>query len=131
VAIGRPRVALCYHRFMSASPGVPERRLYPNQQGCPIARTLDVIGDRWTLLILRDLLIFNRTRFSEFLASLDGLSPNLLSQRLKQLEQDGLVERHLYSDHPPRMEYRPTEKGEALRPALEALATWGNSFRPR
>ena len=116
---------------MSASPDAPARRLYPNQQGCSIARTLDVIGDRWTLLILRDLLIFHRTRFSEFLTSLDGLSPNLLSQRLKQLEQEGIVERHLYSEHPPRMEYRMTEKGEGLRPALEALKAWGDVHRPR
>jgi DNA-binding HxlR family transcriptional regulator len=116
---------------MSAAPDAPSKRLYPNQQGCPIARTLDVIGDRWTILILRDLLVFNRTRFSEFLESLQGLSPNLLSQRLKQLEQEGIVERHLYSEHPPRMEYRLTEKGLALRPALEALKNWGDAYRPR
>ena len=116
---------------MSPTADAAERRLYPNQQGCPIARTLDVIGDRWTILILRDILIFNRTRFSEFLHSLQGLSPNLLSQRLKQLESDGIIERSLYQEHPPRMEYHATARGSALKPALEALATWGNNYRPR
>ena len=116
---------------MGPTPSATGRRLYPKQQGCPIARTLDVLGDRWTVLIIRDMLIFGRTRFSEFLASLEGLSPNLLSQRLKQLEEEGIVERHLYSEHPPRMEYRLTPTGEALRPTLEALANWGNTFRPR
>lgn len=106
------------------------KRTYASQLACPIARMLNILGDRWTLLIVRDLLFFNRKRFNEFLDSLDGLSPNLLSQRLKLLEQSGIVERVMYSEHPPRMEYRLTEKGLALRPALEAMAEWGNAFEP-
>ncbi|GAB4334391.1 MAG: hypothetical protein Kow0010_21370 [Dehalococcoidia bacterium] len=106
------------------------KRTYASQLTCPIARMLNILGDRWTLLIVRDLLFFNRTRFNEFLESLEGLSPNLLSQRLKLLEQSGIVERVMYSEHPPRMEYRLTEKGLALRPALEAMAEWGRAFEP-
>lgn len=106
------------------------KRTYTSQLACPIARMLNVLGDRWTLLIVRDLLFFNRTRFNELLDSLKGLSPNLLSQRLKLLEESGIVERVMYSEHPPRMEYRLTDKGLALRPALEAMAEWGRTFEP-
>lgn len=106
------------------------KRTYGSQMACPIARTLNILGDRWTLLIVRDLMFFDRTRFNDLLESLKGLSPNLLSQRLKLLEQSGIVERMMYREHPPRMEYRLTEKGLALRPALEAMATWGREFEP-
>ena len=99
-------------------------RSYDSQRHCPIARTLDLIGDRWTLLVIRDLLR-GRTRFSELLGSLEGVSPNLLSARLKTLEEHGLVARRFYSEHPPRAEYQLTEKGESLRPVIRSLFEWG------
>ena len=104
-------------------------RTYETQQACPIARTLDIIGDRWTLLVLRDL-SRGHTRYSELLESLAGVSPNLLSDRLKTLEESGIVERSFYSDHPPRAEYKLTAKGRALRPALRALYEWGEQYEP-
>ncbi len=106
------------------------RRLYQDQEHCPVARTLNVLGDRWTLLIVRDILAFRRHRFTELLESLPGISPNLLSQRLKQLEDAGIVRRELYSEHPPRMEYRLTEKGKALGPVLSAMRDWGDRYEP-
>lgn len=96
----------------------------PYNQTCPIARTLDIIGDRWTLLIVRDLFM-GKTRFKEFLASSPGLPPNLLSDRLKKLEEHDLVERVVYSQHPLRAEYRLTEDGQTLSPVIEAIAHWG------
>lgn len=96
----------------------------PYDQTCPIARTLDIIGDRWTLLIVRDLFMGN-TRFNQFLESSVGLPPKLLSDRLKRLEEHGLVERSLYSAHPLRAEYRLTDKGRRLAPVLETIARWG------
>lgn len=93
-------------------------------QTCPIARTLDIIGDRWTLLIVRDLFL-GRTRFNQFLASSQGLPPKLLSHRLKKLEEHGLVRRVVYSQHPLRAEYRLTEEGRTFGPVLEAVARWG------
>ena len=105
-------------------------RTYEMQQSCPIARTLDVIGDRWTMLVVRDLLR-GRTRYSDLLTSCAGISPNLLSDRLKTLEQHELVERVFYADHPPRAEYRLTEKGEALGPAMRALFAWGERYAQR
>ena len=72
---------------------------------CPVARTLDLIGERWTILLLRDLLLEGPRRFVDFQASLPGVAPNTLSARLKALEDNGLVQRALYSERPPRVEY--------------------------
>ena len=94
-------------------------------QKCPVARTLDVIGERWTALILRDLLRDGPRRYQDFQESLAGIAPNTLSARLKALEAAGLIERKLYSEHPPRLEYHLTEKGESLGPVLKALRAWG------
>jgi DNA-binding HxlR family transcriptional regulator len=104
------------------------KRHYESQQGCPIARALDLVGDRWTILVLRDL-HRGRNRFAELLRSLEGISPNLLSARLKALERAGLVERRLYSDHPPRSEYALTECGRDFGPVLQAMFDWGAAYR--
>ena len=96
----------------------------PYDQMCPIARTLDLIGDRWTLLIIRDLFL-GKKRFQEFLRSSPGLPPKLLSDRLKKLEKHGLAERMVYSQHPLRAEYRLTDSGRSLAPVLEAMVRWG------
>ena len=93
---------------------------------CPIARTLEIIGDSWTILILRDLAVSGPRRFQDFERSLAGISPNTLSARLKLLEQHGVVERRFYEQHPPRAEYVLTEKGAELRPVLRALLDWGS-----
>jgi len=92
---------------------------------CPVARTLDVIGERWTILILRDLLLQGPRKFQDFESSLAGISPNTLSARLKTLEENGIVERRLYDEHPPRAEYLLTAKGRELGPVLKALRDWG------
>jgi DNA-binding HxlR family transcriptional regulator len=105
------------------------KRTYESQQGCPIARSLDVFGDRWTMLLMRDL-HDGHCRFADLLRSLDGISPNLLSSRLKRLEEKGIVTRRLYNIHPPRAEYVLTEPGEAFRPILEEITAWGNRFSP-
>jgi len=99
-------------------------RTQPYAQDCPIARTLDVIGDRWTLIIIRDLFL-GRNRFNEFRQSKPRISPKLLSERLKRLEEQGLVERALLDGYPPRAEYRLTPKGRSLFPVLFAIGTWG------
>ena len=92
---------------------------------CPIARTLDIIGERWTILILRDLVVDGPRKFQDFERSLAAISPNTLSARLKRLEEAGIVERRFYDQHPPRAEYLLTKKGEELRPVLRALYDWG------
>jgi len=97
----------------------------PYDMRCPIARTLDIIGERWTILILRDLIVSGPRKFHDFEHSLRGISPNTLSTRLKRLEDSGIVERRFYDQHPPRAEYALTKQGEELRPVLRALRDWG------
>jgi DNA-binding HxlR family transcriptional regulator len=95
---------------------------------CPVARALDIIGERWTILILRDLFREGPCRFQDFQRSLPGLSPNTLSARLKTLEEHGIIARQLYEEHPPRAEYLLTEKGRTLGPILKALLDWGRKY---
>jgi DNA-binding HxlR family transcriptional regulator len=90
---------------------------------CPIARSLAVLGDRWTMLIIRELFLGTR-RFDAFQAQ-TGMSSHLLSTRLKRLEGDGIIERRLYQDHPRRYEYRLTAKGKDLHGVVLALRAWG------
>ncbi len=91
---------------------------------CPISCSLDVVGDKWTLLVLRDLLD-GKTRFSEFERSPEKIPTNILTERLRRLEAAGLAERRK-SPTSSRSSYHPTVKGRDLRPVLLALATWGN-----
>lgn len=91
---------------------------------CPIACTLDLIGDRWTLLVLRDLML-GKSRYDEFLGSPEGISTNVLADRLKRMEAAGLVSKQPYGSHRRRMAYSLTEKGRSLGPVLHALAEWG------
>src|ERR1041384_4158666 len=90
-------------------------------QRCPVARALDVIGEKWSLLILRDLRRFGPLRFQALAERMPGLAPTTLSARLKTLEGQGVIATRLYETHPPRYEYFLTEKGEALAPVLKAL----------
>jgi DNA-binding HxlR family transcriptional regulator len=109
-------------RRASVRKGVPAPR-----SDCPVACTLDLIGDRWTLLIVRDLLK-GKHRFSEFLGSGEGIKTNILAERLKRLERAGLVERSPYQERPPRYEYHLTETGRSLGPVVKTLYAWGSAF---
>jgi DNA-binding HxlR family transcriptional regulator len=96
---------------------------------CPVARTLDLVGDRWSLLVVRDML-FGRSKFQEFLASPENIPTNILSSRLKLLEQNGIIKATLYQRHPPRFAYTLTEKGQRLASVIAAIADWGESNIP-
>ena len=91
---------------------------------CPVACTLDVLGDRWSLLVVRDL-IRGKRRYAEFLASPEGIPTNILADRLKRLASSGVIKSRRYSQHPPRLEYELTAKGEELRPVMRAMVEWG------
>jgi len=91
---------------------------------CPIARSLERVGEWWSMLIMRDAL-HGFTRFDQFQKSL-GIAPNMLTRRLEALVEAGLLERRRYSEHPPRYEYVPTARGKDLRPVLWSLLAWGN-----
>ena len=92
---------------------------------CPIATTLDLLGDKWTLLVIRDLLFLRKRRFGELLESFEGIPTNILSDRLRRLEEHGVVVKSLYSSRPQRYEYRLTAPGADLFPVLRAMAEWG------
>jgi DNA-binding HxlR family transcriptional regulator len=93
---------------------------------CSVARTVAVIGDRWTLLILRDCFLGVR-RFEAFQARL-GISRTIIAERLKLLVDEGVLTKVAYQDRPPRHEYRLTEKGLALHPVIMAVVHWGDQF---
>ncbi len=92
---------------------------------CPIARTLDVIGTKWTFLIIRDLLIEGMMRFSDLQRSMDGISPKTLAVRLRELEAQGIIQRTVYPEVPPRVEYRLTDKGKQLERIFIELKKFG------
>ncbi|WP_040950793.1 winged helix-turn-helix transcriptional regulator [Gorillibacterium massiliense] len=92
---------------------------------CPIAKTLDMIGTKWTFLIIRDLLIGGTQRFSDLQKSVEGISPKTLSLRLRELEEHGIVSRTVYPEVPPRVEYTLTEKGEKLERIFIELKRFG------
>ena len=91
---------------------------------CPVACTLDILGDRWSLLVVRDLMRGKR-RFTEFVASPEGIPTNILTERLQRLIDAGVIRAERYSEHPPRLQYALTEKGEDLRPVMRAMVEWG------
>lgn len=91
---------------------------------CPVRRSMDVLDGRWTLLIVRDLLVGPR-RFGELLVTIGGVSPKVLTERLRALEADGILTRTVYPDVPLRVDYELTELGRGLRPVIDALAAWG------
>jgi len=102
-------------------------RTYPDQD-CSVARTLEVIGERWTLLIMRDA-FFGVHRFDDFQQRL-GIARNVLATRLAHLCEEGLLERRPYSEHPHRFEYHLTDAGRDLGPVLLALIKWGDRHHP-
>jgi DNA-binding HxlR family transcriptional regulator len=98
---------------------------------CPVARTLDIIGEPWTILILRDLLLEGPRKYIDLQRSLEGISPNTLSSRLRRLLEHGIVTREFYGEHPPRAQYALTDKGRALGPVLRTLRDWGSAHTRR
>jgi DNA-binding HxlR family transcriptional regulator len=96
---------------------------------CPIAIALDILGDKWTLIVLRDLFMGKR-QYGAFLESPEGIPTNILAERLKRLVAEGLVERQPYQSRPVRYEYNMTDKGKRLLPVLQELCRWSNRFYP-
>jgi DNA-binding HxlR family transcriptional regulator len=99
-------------------------------ESCPVCRTAEIVCGKWTLLLVRDL-AEGRSRFCELERSLDGISPRTLSLRLRGLEEEGIVERHTFSEVPPRVEYALTEKGRALLPIVEDMRAYGERWLRR
>ena len=103
---------------------IAKKRVAPKRSPCPVAFSLDIFGDRWTLLVIRDL-FSGRTRFKEFAASPEGIPTNILTDRLERLLARGIVQQMPAEDGTKRMAYRLTKKGKALGPILKAMRDWG------
>ena len=99
------------------------------RSGCPIANTLDLVGDRWTMVILRDM-VNGKTKYGEFLDSPEHITTNILAERLRRMEAAGLIEKRAYQTRPTRHEYLTTRMGDDFLPVLQAICRWANRHIP-
>ena len=95
---------------------------------CPVATTVQLIGSKWKLLILRNLLV-RPWRFNELKRDLTGISQKVLTDSLRSMENDGLITRTVYPEVPPHVEYSLSEIGESMRPIIKAMESWGNAYK--
>ena len=95
---------------------------------CPVATTVQLIGNKWKLLIIRNLLAGNQ-RFTDFVKTIPGISKKVLTDNLRALEDDGLVEREVFAEVPPRVEYSLSVLGKTLKPILDAMFDWGTDYK--
>ena len=103
------------------------RKIYGRMKQCPISKTADLIMDKFTVLILRNMLYHNHTRFNQFLENIEDLHPKTLSLRLKQMEKKGLIKRKVHDETPIRIEYFPTDKGHALKSLIDSMAIYSTT----
>ncbi|HLE34419.1 MAG TPA: helix-turn-helix domain-containing protein [Nitrososphaerales archaeon] len=99
-----------------------------NMKCCPVDNTFRVVGKKFTVLILRDMMNFHKSRFNQFLESVEGINPKTLSVRLREMEKNGLIQRKVFPETPIRIEYYITEKGKALKPILEQMAAFSIQY---
>lgn len=96
---------------------------------CPVANMLDILGDKWTLLVIRDMMM-GKSTYSELQNSFEKIPTNILAERLKRLQQAQIITREQYQDRPPRYAYHLTDRGRALRPVMKEIAKWGLKYLP-
>lgn len=96
---------------------------------CPVATTVQLIGNKWKLLIIRNLIYNGKQRFSDFLKTIPAISKKVLTDNLRALEDDGLVNRRVFAEVPPRVEYSLTELGASLKPIWDAMEAWGTEYK--
>ena len=104
--------------------------MIPNEKitDCPVATTINLIGSKWKLLIIRDL-TGGKKRFGELRKSLTGISQRVLTQSLRELESDGLIDRAVYAEVPPRVEYTLSDLGKTLKPIIDSMYEWGTNYK--
>lgn len=96
---------------------------------CPVATTVQLIGNKWKLLIIRNLLFDGKQRFSDFIKTIPAISKKVLTDNLRALEEDGLIEREVFAEVPPRVEYFLSPLGMSLKPILDAMGDWGTEYK--
>lgn len=107
-------------KFMLTKDELPE---------CPVATTVQLIGNKWKLLILRNMFFSGKQRFTDFMKTIPGLSKKVLTDNLRALENDGLIEREVFAEVPPRVEYSLSDLGKTLKPVLDAMLEWGEDYK--
>ena len=96
---------------------------------CPVATTVQLIGNKWKLLILRNLMYDSKQRFKDFIKTIPAISKKVLTDNLRSLEEDKLVEREVFAEVPPRVEYSLSPLGQSLKPILDAMYVWGTNYK--
>lgn len=98
---------------------------------CPVATTVQLIGNKWKLLIIRNLVYNGKQRFTDLIKTVPGISKKVLTDNLRALEDDGLIERDVFAEFPPRVEYTLSELGKTLKPILDAMHVWGTEYKAK
>lgn len=96
---------------------------------CPVATCVQLIGNKWKLLIIRNLIYNGKQRFTDFLKTIPGISKKVLTDDLRALENDGIIDREIFAEVPPRVEYSLTPLGKTLKPVLDAMYDWGTDYK--
>ena len=96
---------------------------------CPVATTVQLIGNKWKLLLIRNLMYNGKQRFSDFIKTIPSISKKVLTDDLRALQEDGLVEREVFAEVPPRVEYSLSPLGMSLKPILDAMSDWGTEYK--
>lgn len=96
---------------------------------CPVATTVQLIGNKWKLLIIRNLIYNDKQRFKDFIKTIPAISKKVLTDNLRALEEDGLIEREVFAEVPPRVEYSLSPIGRSLKPILDAMSEWGEEYK--
>lgn len=96
---------------------------------CPVATTVQLIGNKWKLLILRNLIYNGNQRFTDFTKTIPAISKKVLTDNLRGLEEDGIIEREVFAEVPPRVVYSLSELGKTLKPILDAMVDWGTDYK--
>ncbi|MCI8944791.1 MAG: helix-turn-helix transcriptional regulator [Clostridia bacterium] len=96
---------------------------------CPVATTVQLIGNKWKLLILRNLMYDSKQRFKDFIKTIPAISKKVLTDNLRSLEEDKLIEREVFAEVPPRVEYSLSPLGQSLKPILDAMYVWGTNYK--
>ena len=104
------------------------QKIYGTMKQCPISKTADLLMDKFTVLILRNMLYHNHSRFNHFLENIEDLHPKTLSSRLKQMEKKGLIRRKVHDETPIRIEYILTDKGYAIKSLIDSMATYSTTY---
>ena len=106
-----------------------DRKMVFDEDSCPVTATMQVLGGKWKAILINAIYLTSPARFGELKRSVKGITQSMLTQQLRELEDDGLISRKIYAEIPPRVEYTLTEFGLTLSPIMQSMATWGKEFR--